>query len=126
MQHQEPEQEVIVVRVPPFRDPKLKDGENYCRFFLWWHPPTEPNIDIAKSCDGAGVIKYLGSKRRLVGKLVELVAHEAPNARTFLDVFSGTARVGMAMKQHGLRVISNDHNAYAHTLARPDVIECTA
>lgn len=64
------------------------------------------------------MIKYLGSKRRLVGKLVELVAHEAPNARTFLDVFSGTARVGMAMKQHGLRVISNDHNAYAHTLAR--------
>lgn len=64
------------------------------------------------------MIKYLGSKRRLVGKLVELVAREAPDARTFLDVFSGTARVGMAMKQHGLRVIANDHNAYAHTLAR--------
>lgn len=64
------------------------------------------------------MIKYLGSKRRLVGRLVDIVAAGAPHARSLLDLFSGTARVGLAMKSHGLRVISNDHNAYAHTIAR--------
>lgn len=63
------------------------------------------------------MIKYLGSKRVLVPKLVELV-NDLPRAQTFLDVFSGTARVGHAMKAAGLRVRANDHNAYAHVLAQ--------
>jgi adenine-specific DNA-methyltransferase len=63
------------------------------------------------------VIKYLGSKRRLLPTLLQQVAQlDAP--RTFLDVFSGTSRVGHAMKAHGLQVRANDHNAYAHTLAQ--------
>ncbi|MEM9458780.1 MAG: DNA adenine methylase [Myxococcota bacterium] len=63
------------------------------------------------------MIKYLGSKRVLVPKLVELV-QQLPEIHTFLDVFSGTARVGHAMKAAGLRVRANDHNAYAHVLAQ--------
>ncbi len=63
------------------------------------------------------MIKYLGSKRVLVPTLVKMV-RELPDARTFLDVFSGTARVGHAMKDAGLRVRANDHNAYAHVLAQ--------
>src|SRR5882672_10411486 len=39
-------------------------------------------------------------------------------ARTALDLFSGTSRVGHALKRAGVRVHANDHNAYAHTLAR--------
>lgn len=35
-----------------------------------------------------------------------------------LDVFSGTSRVGHAMKALGWRVTANDHNAFAATLAR--------
>ena len=35
-----------------------------------------------------------------------------------LDLFSGTARVGRALKAAGYRVSSNDHLAYAATLAR--------
>jgi adenine-specific DNA-methyltransferase len=38
--------------------------------------------------------------------------------RTVLDLFSGTARVGHALKAEGYRVLANDHNAYAATLAR--------
>ena len=34
-----------------------------------------------------------------------------------LDLFSGTARVGHALKAAGYRVVANDHNAFAHTLA---------
>jgi adenine-specific DNA-methyltransferase len=40
-----------------------------------------------------------------------------PDAATVLDLFSGTSRVGHALKAAGYRVLANDHNAYAHTLA---------
>jgi len=38
--------------------------------------------------------------------------------RRVLDLFSGTSRVGHALKARGYRVHANDHNAYAHVLAR--------
>lgn len=71
------------------------------------------------------MIKYLGSKRALLPLLCATVraldAAEAP-VRTVLDVFSGTARVGHALKSEGYRVRSNDHNAYAEVLARCHVV----
>jgi adenine-specific DNA-methyltransferase len=63
------------------------------------------------------VIKYLGSKRVLLPAIVEAV-RSVGSARTVLDLFSGTSRVGHALKREGYRVIANDHNAYAHVLAR--------
>ncbi len=63
------------------------------------------------------MIKYLGSKRTLLPVIIDAVRH-VEGARTVLDLFSGTARVGHALKAAGFRVISNDHNAYAATLAR--------
>ena len=63
------------------------------------------------------MIKYLGSKRTLVPAIVELV-RAVPGARTVLDLFSGTSRVGHALKAAGYRVLANDHLAYAYTLAR--------
>ncbi|MFZ4573261.1 MAG: DNA adenine methylase, partial [Phycisphaerales bacterium] len=62
------------------------------------------------------MIKYIGSKRTLVSSIVR-EACEAGGS-SFLDLFSGTSRVGHAMKAAGWRVIANDHNAYAHVLAR--------
>lgn len=67
--------------------------------------------------DTGWVIKYIGSKRTLLPRIVELV-DGAPGVRTVLDLFSGTARVGHALKSRGYRVISNDNAAYAHCLAR--------
>jgi len=63
------------------------------------------------------VIKYLGSKRLLLPHILAAIA-EFPSATTVLDLFSGTSRVGHALKRAGYRVLANDHNAYAHTLAR--------
>lgn len=63
------------------------------------------------------MIKYLGSKRVLVPALVDLVS-ALSDVRTVLDVFSGTSRVGHALKRAGYLVRANDHNAYAHVLAR--------
>lgn len=63
------------------------------------------------------MIKYLGSKRRLIPRITGLIASLAPPPATVLDLFSGTSRVGHALKRMGYRVIANDHNAYAHVLA---------
>ncbi|MFO7566248.1 MAG: DNA adenine methylase [Enhygromyxa sp.] len=63
------------------------------------------------------MIKYLGSKRTLLPSLVEILLG-FPELTSVADVFSGTSRVGHAFKRAGLRVIANDHNAYAHCLAR--------
>ncbi|WP_420829430.1 DNA adenine methylase [Nannocystis pusilla] len=62
------------------------------------------------------MIKYLGSKRTLVPQLCELVL--GLRAKSAIDLFSGTARVGHALKRLGIQVHANDHNAYAATLAR--------
>ncbi len=63
------------------------------------------------------MIKYIGSKRPLVRLIMEIVQRVA-HAENVLDLFSGTSRVGHALKARGCRVLANDHNAYAATLAR--------
>jgi adenine-specific DNA-methyltransferase len=63
------------------------------------------------------VIKYLGSKRLLIPKIVEIVK-SLPDVKSILDLFSGTSRVGQAFRKEGFHVISNDHNEYAHVLAK--------
>lgn len=62
------------------------------------------------------LIKYIGSKRLLVDRIAAIV--QALGATSALDVFSGTSRVGHALKARGIRVTSNDHLAYAHALAK--------
>ena len=62
------------------------------------------------------MIKYIGSKRLLVSLIVEIV-DALPNVERVTDLFSGTSRVGMALKRSGRWVRSNDHNLYAHALA---------
>jgi adenine-specific DNA-methyltransferase len=62
------------------------------------------------------VIKYLGSKRRLVPVLAALC--RASGARTALDLFTGTTRVAQAFKASGVTVTAVDSARYAATLAR--------
>lgn len=63
------------------------------------------------------MIKYIGSKRALLTEIVRAAAGVLPEGGTVCDLFSGSARVGHALKKQGFRVWSNDHNAYAHVLA---------
>ena len=63
------------------------------------------------------MIKYIGSKRTLVPQIVAAV-RSVPGVHTVADLFSGTSRVGHALKASGYRVLANDELAYAHTLAR--------
>jgi adenine-specific DNA-methyltransferase len=62
------------------------------------------------------VIKYLGSKRRLVPVLVALA--EVSGARTGLDLFCGTTRVAQAWKRLGITMTAVDSARFAHVLAR--------
>jgi adenine-specific DNA-methyltransferase len=62
------------------------------------------------------MIKYLGSKRRLVPALDALAV--ASGARTGLDLFCGTTRVAQGWKQLGVTVTAADSARFAHVLAR--------
>jgi adenine-specific DNA-methyltransferase len=63
------------------------------------------------------MIKYIGSKRTLIPVILDVI-RRAGNFSTVADLFSGTSRVGHALKGAGYRVLANDHNAYAATLSR--------
>lgn len=63
------------------------------------------------------MIKYIGSKRLLVPLITEVIRGLEP-CGSVIDLFSGTSRVGHALKANNYRVIANDLNAYAAILAR--------
>ncbi len=60
------------------------------------------------------MIKYLGSKRRLVPVLGEMA--EATGTRTALDLFTGTTRVAQELKRRGLHVTAVDVATYSKVL----------
>ena len=62
-------------------------------------------------------IKYLGSKRQFVPLIADIVEQLQP-ACTVLDLFSGTSRVGDALKRRGYRVLANDYLACGEAIAR--------
>jgi len=62
------------------------------------------------------VIKYIGSKRRLVPVLGAMAG--AVEARTALDLFTGTTRVAQELKRRGAHVTAVDTARYSHVLAR--------
>jgi len=62
------------------------------------------------------VIKYLGSKRRLVPVLGDLFS--SSGARTALDLFTGTTRVAQELKRRGAFVTAVDTARYSEVFAR--------
>lgn len=74
-------------------------------------------MDARPVADRGRVIKYIGSKRLLVDQIVSLCQLAKPKGGSVIDLFSGTSRVGHALKAAGFGVHANDHNAYAHNLA---------
>ena len=62
------------------------------------------------------MIKYIGSKRTLIPPILQAIGSLA-GVTSVLDLFSGTSRVGHALKREGYQVHANDHNSYAAALA---------
>ncbi len=65
------------------------------------------------------MIKFIGSKRALLPWILAVVdtVDRAAGVRRVLDPFSGTARVGHALKRAGYQVTAGDVTAYAHVIA---------
>lgn len=63
------------------------------------------------------MIKYIGSKRRLVPVLGEIVS-SVPPASTALDLFTGTTRVAQEFKRRGLVTTSVDTARYSELFAK--------
>ena len=66
------------------------------------------------------MVKYIGSKRALLPWIVETIEiiRTVETVNTVVDLFSGSARVGHALKAKGFEVTANDINSYAFVLAR--------
>ncbi|RDI96235.1 DNA methyltransferase [Meiothermus sp. QL-1] len=66
------------------------------------------------------MIKYIGSKRALLPWILGTIEkiHAITPLRRAVDLFSGSARVGHALKARGFYVIANDHATYAYVLAQ--------
>lgn len=62
------------------------------------------------------MIKYLGSKRTLVPVLGDIA--DAVDARTAVDLFTGTTRVAQELKRRGLHVTGVDTATYSEVLGR--------
>jgi adenine-specific DNA-methyltransferase len=62
------------------------------------------------------VIKYIGSKRRLVAVLGDIVT--ASGAKTAIDLFTGTTRVAQEFKRRGVQVTAVDRATYSHVLSQ--------
>lgn len=62
------------------------------------------------------MIKYLGSKRILIPQILATI-NGLEYSKSVIDLFSGTSRVGHALKKSDRQVISNDMNAYANTIS---------
>lgn len=62
------------------------------------------------------MIKYLGSKRKIVPQILEQI-QALPNISRVCDLFTGTTRVAQACKQSGLYVVANDLASYSAIIA---------
>jgi adenine-specific DNA-methyltransferase len=62
------------------------------------------------------MIKYLGSKRTLIPALTQL--GRASEAKTALDLFTGTTRVAQAFKKLGMNVTASDVASYAESFGK--------
>lgn len=63
------------------------------------------------------LVKFIGSKRRMIPQIMAQV-ELCEGVHSVADLFSGTARVGQALKRSGKYVHANDQLAFAQTLAQ--------
>lgn len=54
----------------------------------------------------------------LIPWITDTIKTSFPHARSVMDLFSGTSRVGLGLKKLGYSVLSNDHNLFAYHIAR--------
>lgn len=83
------------------------------------HPKQPQPLLVAPAAPVFPETKYMGSKQRLLPFIVKHVA--SLRAESVLDAFSGTACVGYALKQSGMRVHSNDFLKFCYYTAKATI-----
>lgn len=64
------------------------------------------------------MIKYIGSKRKLLPQVESAIKHCAPLGASVVDLFSGAGHVSMHLRRCGYDVTANDMNYYAYCIAK--------
>lgn len=62
--------------------------------------------------------KYLGNKRVLLEDIKSFAKENCPDAKSVLDIFSGTTNVARMFKQEGYVTYSNDANRFSQVLGK--------
>lgn len=62
-------------------------------------------------------IKYIGSKRKLLNHIMDVVL-SLEDVNVVFDGFAGTTRVGQIAKSNGLKIISNDLSHYSYVFGK--------
>lgn len=85
---------------------------------LWADDPSAENPDYLSR----QLVTYIGNKRallRYIGRAVDRVKHRLGRTRLgIFDAFSGSGVVSRFFKAHATRLVSNDLEPYAETIAR--------
>ncbi len=63
-------------------------------------------------------IRYTGSKREIIPKILALIQEHCPDVKTILDGCAGTTRVSQALRKNGFAVTANDLAEYTQTFGR--------
>ena len=63
-------------------------------------------------------IRYTGSKRKIIPRILSILSQHCPNIETVLDACAGTTRVSQALRQSGYFVTANDIASYTQVFGR--------
>lgn len=63
-------------------------------------------------------IRYTGSKRKIIPKILSMVKDRCPDVETVLDACAGTTRVSQAFRKNGYSVTANDLASYTKIFAQ--------
>ena len=63
-------------------------------------------------------IRYTGSKRKIIPRILSLIATHCPKVESVLDACAGTTRVSQALRKNGYAVTANDIASYSQIFAR--------
>jgi len=92
------------------------DSSHQCDLAKWTDEVVHWRLDPPRNKIKNKMIKYLGSKRRLVPILGELFA--LSGAESALDLFTGTTRVAQEFKRRGAYVTAVDIASYSEVFAQ--------
>jgi len=101
-------------------DPEIVDLDEIVIDVLWRgdQPRWEVvGVEYGSLAELGAVLRRTREIKSDLPVILDVIRRAGP-CRTVTDLFSGTSRVGHALKAAGYRVFANDHNAYAATLAR--------